>query len=129
MKRSDEAIESLEAKLAKVVTESERWENRAVEAESELMEIEERKLDEKMKQEELKERRAKKAEFSGIDEISEDPEVAVSGSGVSAVRHLAYSSRQKTGDSIAEEDDDYGDDDFDHDDDGGDEEYGDDFDA
>ena len=46
MKKSDDAIQSLEEQLCKAKADVDKWENRAVDAE-ELMEIEER-VDERM---------------------------------------------------------------------------------
>ena len=48
MKKSDDAIKSLEEQLCKAKADVDKWENRAVDAEAELMEIEERKLDERI---------------------------------------------------------------------------------
>ena len=48
MKKSDDAIQSLEEQLCKAKADVDKWENRAVDAEAELMEIEERKLDERI---------------------------------------------------------------------------------
>ena len=112
MKRSDCAIETLETRVAKLVKESERWEDRAVNAEAELMEIEERKLDEQMEAEKEAERKNNQNVFTGVGEIAEEPHVA-SGSGAAAVRHLAYS--KKISIQVDQDDDEYGDD-FDEDD-------------
>ena len=95
-----------------MVKESERWEDRAVNAEAELMEIEERKLDEQMEAEKEAERKNNQNVFTGVGEIAEEPHVA-SGSGAAAVRHLAYS--KKISIQVDQDDDEYGDD-FDEDD-------------
>jgi hypothetical protein len=108
MKRSDDAINSLESQLSKAKSDIENWENRAVEAEAELMEIEEQKLDEKIALEKKEEERKKKSnsEFTGISEIADE---TIVGSGINAVRHLQYS-------SVNDGDDNYDDDEFDYDD-------------
>ena len=76
--------------MDKAKADVDKWENRAVEAEAELMEIEERKLDEKIAKEQREEEKKKKAnsEFTGISEIAD--ETIVGGSGINAVRHLQY---------------------------------------
>ena len=122
MKKSDDAINSLESQLDKARADVDKWENRAVEAEAELMEIEERKLDEKIAKEQREEEKKKKAnsEFTGISEIAD--ETIVGGSGINAVRHLQYG-----GVNNDDGDDNYDDDDFDDGDDYDDEYDDDDF--